>query len=115
MKEFNGTRGEWKLNRRYSDEHGKILFITIVDEDNRNVVEAKGHEMINAECMANAQLIAAAPELLDALIETDKDLCVLEVNMAQIEKIDSRADGMTTLVSEWRNRNKKAINKALGL
>ena len=67
------------------------------------------------EMKANAKLIAAAPELLDALIETDKDLCVLEGNMAQIEKSDPRADGMTTLVSEWRKRNKKAINKALGL
>ena len=66
------------------------------------------------EMKANAHLIAAAPELLDALIETDKDLCVLEGNMAQIEKSDPRADGMTTLVSEWRERNKKAINKALG-
>ena len=66
------------------------------------------------EMKANAQLIAAAPDLLNALIETDKDLCVLEGNMAQIEKSDPRADGMTTLVSEWRKRNKKAINKALG-
>lgn len=86
-------------------KYAKVDFLAGYNEAMKEVKEMK----------ANAQLIAAAPELLDALIETDKDLCVLEGNMAQIEKSDPRADGMTTLVSEWRERNKKAINKALGL
>ena len=64
------------------------------------------------EAIANAKLIAAAPNMLDALLETDKDLCVLESTMAQIESTDPRAEGMTELVKKWRERNKLAINKA---
>ena len=124
MKEFRGTKGEWKI-----DPYNKTIVIADI-EHNASVAECVTpdvdlnhlayvldgtHWGENEEiAKANAQLIAAAPELLDALIETDKDLCVLEDNMAQIEKSDPRADGMTTLVSEWRKRNKKAINKALG-
>ena len=65
-----------------------------------------------AESESNAKLIAAAPNMLDALLETDKDLCVLESTMAQIESTDPRAEGMTELVKKWRERNKLAIKKA---
>ena len=111
MGDFKGTKGEWFVN-----PYDVILRCVISTEKS-----ARGHETIcymngksdyDDEC--NAQLIAAAPDLLDALIEIDKDLCVLEGSMAHFEKSDPRADGMTTLVSEWRERNKKAINKALG-
>ncbi len=65
------------------------------------------------ESIANAVLISAAPALLDALEETDKDLCVLESTMRQIEQRDQLAEGMTALVMKWRERNKQAIKKAL--
>jgi hypothetical protein len=49
-------------------------------------------------------------ELLEALEETDKDLCVLESTMLQIEQRDHLAEGMTELVKKWRVRNKQAIS-----
>lgn len=105
MKEFKGTKGEWKLNRQYSDEHGKILFITIVDEDNKIVAEAKGHEVVNAECMANAQLIAAAPEMLKAL-----------QTIAEYWKTPQKGNlSLNDHVEHSLKLAEEAINKALGL
>lgn len=112
MKEFKGTKGEWifdDIDMKIKGS-GDIEGRTVIANVSPKMDYSRG---MTTQC-ANAHLIAAAPDLLDALIETDKDLCVLEGNMAQIEKSDPRAEGMTTLVSEWRKRNRKAINKALG-
>lgn len=49
-------------------------------------------------------------ELLEVLRETDKDLCVLESTMLQIEQRDHLAEGMAELVKKWRARNKQAIS-----
>jgi len=105
MKEFKGTKGEWKLNRQYSDEHGKILFITIVDEDNKIVAEAKGHEVVNAECMANAQLIKTATGLLKALQEL----------VLQVKTYSKGHSDTTEYFKSEIEQAEKAINKALGL
>ena len=69
-------------------------------------------ELIYQENIANAKLIAAAPEMYEALAETDKDLCVLETTMRQIELTDKRAEGMVELVIKWRERNKQVLKKA---
>ena len=102
MEEFKGTKQEWIV---LTDSTGaqQGLICRTLNKPTKN------------EACANAKLIAAAPEMLKALLETDKDLCVLEGNMAQIEKTDPRAEGMTALVTGWRTRNKEVINKALGL
>jgi hypothetical protein len=57
-----------------------------------------------------AALVQPDKELLEALKETDKDLCVLESTMLQIEQRDHLAEGMTELVKKWRARNKQAIS-----
>ena len=130
MKEFKGT--EWTrgklLKTRITSQWDQESFEKTNRYERTRVFsnfsekdQGKGRVLVctlnesHPDYELNSSIITAAPELLEALIETDKDLCILEVNMAQIEKIDPRADGMTRLVSEWRNRNKKAINKALGL
>lgn len=106
MKEFKGTSGEWKIQEPYNT--------FVYGSDGKLICQMK-YDPFSEESAANARLISASPELLEALQETDKDLCILEGSMAQIEKVDKRAEGMTGLVKEWRARNKKAINKALGL
>ena len=116
MKEFKGNNGKWEVGKEE---------MTVISDSRNNIPTDTGHDDIQyyggyliAESIYNkedAKLIAAAPEMLKALLETDKDLCVLEGNMAQIEKTDPRAEGMTALVTGWRTRNKEVINKALGL
>lgn len=118
MKEFKGTKGEWIITEP-EDSNGYV-YIGRYGNDNRiatcYTVDFENHKGgITEETRANAKLISAAPELLEVLQETDKDLCALESTMLQIEKKDHLAEGMTKLVREWRERNKKAINKALGL
>ena len=93
------SKGEWRISNSgafIESENGVIAAVSLSTQENIN----------------NAKLIAAAPNMLDALLETDKDLCVLESTMSQIESTDPRAEGMAELVKKWRERNKLAINKA---
>jgi hypothetical protein len=107
--EFKGTKGEWEVSIicRPMGKHTmnrEILYN--LQEKTFKLHPQKEHE-------ANAQLIATAPELLEALIETEKDLCVLWGQMLDIEKTNIRAEGLSNLIDKWRLRNKQAINKAL--
>lgn len=109
MNEFKGTKGEWVLKQQ-----GDANEYCILTEDMKWVSAFKlNGEQSDETQLANMALFAASKNLLATLIETDKDLCVLEVIMAQIEKINPLAEGMTNLVVKWRERNQKAINKAL--
>ena len=100
------TEGEWVIDKQRDTVRIDILC-------NNEVVATcwDDYDCVD-QLRANAKLIAAAPNMLDALLETDKDLCVLESTMSQIESTDPRAEGMTELVKKWRERNKLAINKA---
>lgn len=97
------TKGEW-INLGYR--------VDVYIADGLSGICEMSDWMPQDEMEANAKMIAAAPDLLGALIETDKDLCVLETNMLQIELTDPKAEGMSKLVKEWRERNKEAIKKA---
>ena len=99
------TKGEWRVslsNTSYAD----------VVVDGFDICTCWSGYVGEDETKANAKLIAAAPDMLEALLETDKDLCVLESTMLQIEATDTRAEGMTELVKKWRERNQFAIKKA---
>ena len=104
--EFKGTKGEWYVvgsePAEIATDKKSICFVGIQDYFNKDI-----------EQRANAKLIAAAPELLDALLETDKDLCILWAQMLELEETNPRAEGLSDLIKSWRDRNKKAINKAL--
>lgn len=56
-------------------------------EDGRDIAEVRGgdriifsEEVVDAECLANAKLIAAAPDLLDALTDTLDSLEYVRAN-----------------------------------
>lgn len=99
MKDFKGTKGKWisryngnywEVNREEDFEDGKRLAISVM------VFETKDGNLVfsrSGEAIANAKLIAAAPELLNA--------CQLALG-----GIDPKSD--------IGKQIKKAINKALG-
>ena len=116
MKEFKGTPGPWLAVQQYVDE------VSVIDSDGFKVVTAertavlidwdkKGFEhwgdyggsrhLSGPEQFANANLIAAAPELLEALQLAEKAM----------------VDGRNITYPEWYgviNKARAAIAKALG-
>lgn len=78
------TKGEWETNKDYV--WSKSTFICKIEEVNYNDKDI--------EAIANAQLISAAPDLFEALINIEND--------------DNRIPATI-----WEMRN-KALNKALG-
>ena len=107
------TEGEWTI-KKSKTEFEK----TIISNNGKRIAEVKSYYGFDFndptidERIANCKLICAAPDMIEALLETDKDLCVLESTMSQIEATDARAEGMTELVKKWRERNQFAIKKA---
>ena len=68
MKNTKFTQGEWNISK-----HGNNDSFGIYAEGNGNdIAIVKGGNEEGGEAEANAKLIAAAPELLEALIETQK-------------------------------------------
>lgn len=55
------SKGSWQAGIQYDDEFG----CPVMDESGLEVAEAKGEN--EDECAANALLIAAAPEMYEAL------------------------------------------------
>jgi hypothetical protein len=93
--EFKGTKGEWKLSE------SKTFGRQMVDLGDFNgcidVWYHNGESMTKEEAEANAKLIAAAPELLEALQESQKYLV----------ELGTTESGMAY------HKNMQAINKAL--
>lgn len=67
MKEFKGTKGEWKITSNHLSEDGG--FVMIGTDKHTWIAETKGCHVgtNNKESIANAKLIACAPEMLEML------------------------------------------------
>ncbi|ONN71693.1 hypothetical protein [Pseudomonas oryzihabitans] len=99
MPEFKGTPGPWEIER-YSDGLIQIVGdLKVLSDDEENVTTVV--EEVSAANEANAQLIAAAPELLQALQEC--------FGMAALFNRDTDAVWRST-----RDKCQAAIAKALG-
>lgn len=108
MKEFKGTKGEWKV----FDYNGEGSCIDIAIDITKSAIaqvysptEICHNEKQTEEHKANAYLISAAPELLDSCIN------LLTLLTAFIE----REEGNSSDFYEDVVNAKKAVNKALCL
>ena len=83
-------------------------------KDNRTVENLHGHWIADTGGKTHSQLIAAAPELLEALQETVKDLVAYQVNARHAAKINNRWEGCADAVQPSIDAARSAIAKALG-
>jgi len=97
-KEFKGTKGEWRV---FNIENNKQFHTYFKISNSEHELDPRlGTSVCNIttrdseQAIANAQLISAAPDLLEALMNIEND----NFNIPE---------------SIWQMRN-KAINKALG-
>ena len=98
MKEFKGTKGGWELVNETQIAFSK-------DEFNTKDCDLYEHQYdLFEELQANAKLIAAAPELLKALLDLIKEVKTLEL---------SHGSDVEDYLEDELQQAKQAINKAL--
>ena len=97
MKEFKGTKGEWKVGN--SDTHNYI-YNNASDDPFRNftIANCDNDGIQKKEAKENAKLIAAAPELLKAL----------QGIIGQVHN-----EHCSEYMDEYLIKSEEAINKAL--
>tara|TARA_B110000046_G_scaffold141665_2_gene148396 strand:- start:435 stop:725 length:291 start_codon:yes stop_codon:yes gene_type:complete len=95
MKEFKGTKGEWRVKYGNTDVYcdSDLLLLTAYQQ-NGYLKDINGVRVDCDEAIANAKLAAASKELLKAAIKALNDCCDL-------------------IGTEAGNSLEKAINKAL--
>lgn len=79
----------------------------------RNIATISGYQG-DTECEANARLIAAAPDMLEALRECCTDLMIAADNARDAAKTNPRWDGVDEKLMERVNQGRAAIAKAEG-
>lgn len=107
MEEFKGTK------KVYAVEYAGTIFMNEGPHyEDENVLDMSrvGDEV----AWANAKLYESAPDLLEALQESNKDLIVLHGNICQeLKKGNSQWEGVDEIIYKRIEQNKQAIAKAL--
>ena len=94
MAQFKGTPGPWRVSEKCGD------LIDIRHENNEpgamslNLAQVVARQSWLKEAEANARLIAAAPELLEALQDLQARACIY-VNTSKAKAVINKATGET--------------------
>lgn len=113
------TKGEWSVRFKYvtDDAEGSIAIESNI-EDRGWIAEAKGSHlnlnMSQEEFEANSKLIAASPELLEALIELlkqNKELIEHVIEQGHVDWEDESIEGVNDM-NNAIEKAEKAIKKA---
>lgn len=108
--EFKGTKGNWTTEQTNKVESG----LDVVIKSNNEVIGwlySKNITSNKKELEANANLIAAAPELLEACKEVLRLKDLIEYPQETNQEHLGEAKAITLMLG----KTQKAINKALGL
>ena len=108
MSEFKGTPGAWEVRVEQIAPGSNATCFTVATDD-FDVVSP----LLGIRCEDDAALIAAAPDLLDELVEADKTLCALQSNVADAQKREPRWEGVWQEIQSRRDSIRAAIAKAL--
>ena len=103
----NHTKGPWIAQTVREDTGFRMVRTHVLDGASGDII-ATIHANGIAEEQANARLIAAAPELLEALVEAEAKLRILS-EVAE----DCRLDG-APMITEAAKKSRAAIAKATG-
>ncbi len=90
MGEFKGTKGEWKQDYQcvfIGEDHRASNFEQVI----ARCYPSNFYDRSDEEAEANAQLIAAAPELLEALIDLRHVILNDDENIARIMACSQKA------------------------
>lgn len=109
--EFKGTKGDWFIDEEESHLMTNGVYCNVISSE--NVIDIADVYGDTEESKANAKLISNAKNLYYALHEINIDLKILKTNFIQIEKVDSKAEGMIDLIQKWIERNNEVLLKSL--
>lgn len=93
MKEFNGTKGKWVCRK---NKYGPGYYVSTMSKNeifDIAYLDAYSCQTIK-EVKANAKLIAASPDLLEAAIEALRYVCIEEPAYSLLEKAINKALGL---------------------
>mgnify|MGYP006924708306 CR=1 FL=1 len=110
MKEFKGTKGKWKFRPAISK--GCFYVETVDSRRDSFIGEVGGGLQSNMAIKANAQLVAAAPEMLEQL---QKSIGFIKDAIKWYEMIGSVHKEFIKEDKEFLHEVEQSINKALGI
>lgn len=113
--QFNGTKGEWKIGNHFSNivTSEKPLRLSYSDKDYDSEREYYGGYIVceSVSCKADANLIAAAPDLLEACLGAIR---IKELWANSSEGSNASNQGEFEALNKMEGMISNAIQKALG-
>lgn len=110
--EFKGTKGDWYVSNTEKKHYQFYVMSEIHDIIEEMICSNRfWNEALREEHMANAHLISAAPDLLQALMELNS---VIDNMWNDDERVKNAEKHSKAITSKQRN-SLKAIHKALNI
>lgn len=119
--EFKGTPGPWRIlttednTHLVSDGANSYNGLRDVRLGFLDSEESVGFVVTGCMLVEDARLMAAAPDLFEALKETAIDLKILKEGLAKLAERNHAAEGYPEVVQKWIDRAESALKKSLNI